>query len=498
LKTRVVVTGLGAITPLGNSVKTFWENVCNGISGVDKISRFDTKNFDAKIAAEVKNFDPQDYMDKKEARRMDRYTQFSMAATQMAIKQSELDMNIVNPERMGVILGSGIGGIETLEKQANVLNNKGPRRVSPFFVPMMIANMAAGQISIALGARGINTTIITACASATNAIGEAYRTIRGGYADVIITGGSEAPITPLALAGFCSMRALSTQNTKSACRPFDLNRDGFVMGEGSGIIILESYDHAVKRGAKILAEIIGYGSTADAYHITAPAPEGEGGVGKVHGVGLADALCLLLVYFCGNRYQVRSHSGTEAFNIVLVIAIAVHPVIAELNIIIIAELFCHAVTHGDQPVVELVKLLTVLLVEKPVGLPGFQPSCVVGVLLEGRELGKGVNTALKGYLRRGQELCIFSGKPVFLLQLRHYLWREGLQLNLNIREHEFAVLLLKLRAEFRFELRHRPLLHALLKKRQGLIHEVGLRAVKLVLGVYLVAHIGQRVHGVYF
>jgi 3-oxoacyl-[acyl-carrier-protein] synthase II len=277
MRKRVVITGTGAITPLGNNVNTFWENIKKGTSGITEITRFNTEDFDAKIAAEVKDFDPQDYMDKKEARRMDRYTQFSMAATQMAIKQSELDMNIVNPERMGVILGSGIGGIETLEKQANVLNNKGPRRVSPFFVPMMIANMAAGQISIALGARGINTTIITACASATNAIGEAYRTIRGGYADVIITGGSEAPITPLALAGFCSMRALSTQNTKSACRPFDLNRDGFVMGEGSGIIILESYDHAVKRGAKILAEIIGYGSTADAYHITAPAPEGEGG-----------------------------------------------------------------------------------------------------------------------------------------------------------------------------------------------------------------------------
>src|SRR5690554_360218 len=279
MKNRVVITGTGAITPLGNSVDTFWENIKKGTSGITEITRFDTADFDAKIAAEVKGFDPQDYMDKKEARRMDRYTQFSMAAAHMAIKDSEIDMNQVNPERAGVILGSGIGGIETLEKQSNVLYTKGPRRISPFFVPMMIANMAAGQISISLGAKGVNTTIVTACASATNAIGEAFRTIKGGYADVIITGGSESPITPLALAGFCSMKALSTRNDdpQSACRPFDLNRDGFVMGEGAGILVLESYDHAIKRGANILAEIVGYGSTADAYHITAPAPEGEGG-----------------------------------------------------------------------------------------------------------------------------------------------------------------------------------------------------------------------------
>lgn len=279
MKKRVVITGIGAITPLGNSVNTFWENIKKGTCGITEISRFDTENFDVRIAAEVKDFDPQNYMDKKEARRMDRYTQFSMAAAHMAIKHAELDLNKVNPERMGVILGSGIGGIETLEKQADVLNTKGSRRVSPFFIPMMIANMAAGQISISLGAKGVNTTIVTACASATNAIGEAFRTIKGGYADVIITGGSESPITPLALAGFCSMKALSTRNDdpQSACRPFDLNRDGFVMGEGAGILVLESYDHAIKRGANILAEIVGYGSTADAYHITAPAPEGEGG-----------------------------------------------------------------------------------------------------------------------------------------------------------------------------------------------------------------------------
>ena len=277
MKHRVVVTGIGAITPLGNNVDTFWENIKKGKNGIKKISRFDVEIFETRIAAQVENFIPENFMDKKEAKRMDRYTQFAVAAAHMAVEQAELNLNKVDAERFGVILGTGIGGIETLENQANVLKNKGPKRVSPFFVPMMIANMAAGHISIIFGAKGINTTVVTACASATNAIGEAFRTIRDGYADAIITGGSEAPITSLAFAGFCSMKALSANNDpETACRPFDLNRDGFVMGEGAGILLLESYEHAVRRGAKILAEIAGYGSTSDSYHITAPAPEGEG------------------------------------------------------------------------------------------------------------------------------------------------------------------------------------------------------------------------------
>ena len=249
----------------------------------------DTEQFDSKIAAEVAGFDPQDYMDKKEARRMDRYTQYAMAAAAMAVSQAELNVGRINSERFGVILGTGIGGIETLQNQAGVLAAKGPGRISPFFVPMMIGNMAAGQISIAYGAKGPNSTVVTACASATNAIGEAFRAVRSGFADVLITGGSEAPITPLALAGFCAMRALSTcDNPQSACRPFDLNRDGFVMGEGAGILVLESYEHAIRRGANIIAEISGYGLTADAYHITAPAPGGEGGAQAMRDA-LADA-----------------------------------------------------------------------------------------------------------------------------------------------------------------------------------------------------------------
>ena len=279
MKKRVVITGMGAITPLGNNIDTFWQNIREGKSGIDKITRFDSEAFTTQIAGEVRDFDPQDFMDKKDAKHMDRFTQYAVAASDMAIKHSSLDLKKVDVERFGVILGSGIGGIETLENQANILHTRGPGRVSPFFVPMMIGNMAAGQISIALGAKGMNSTIVTACASATNAIGEAFRAIRNGDADVIVTGGSEASITPLSLAGFCSMKALSTRNDdpKEASRPFDLDRDGFVMGEGAGLLIMESYEHAMNRGATILAEMAGYGLTADAYHITSPAPEGEGG-----------------------------------------------------------------------------------------------------------------------------------------------------------------------------------------------------------------------------
>ncbi len=276
---RVVITGMGAVTPLGNDIDTFWQNIKNGVSGIRPITRFDTERFETRIAGEVSGFDPADYMDKKEAKRMDRFTQYAVAATAMAIKDSGLDTEKVDPSRFGVILGTGIGGIETLENQTDVLIEKGPGRISPFLVPMMIGNIAAGHISIIYKAKGINSTIVTACASGTTAIGEAFRAIKYGKADVVITGGSEAPITPLSISGFNAMKALSTRNDdpKGACRPFDMDRDGFVMGEGAGILILESYDHAVKRGAPILAELVGYGLTADAYHITAPAPEGEGG-----------------------------------------------------------------------------------------------------------------------------------------------------------------------------------------------------------------------------
>lgn len=276
---RVVITGMGAITPLGNDVDTFWNALKQGENGIDRIDRFNVDDYSTQMAALVKDFDPQDFMDRKEARRMDRFTQLAVAATHLAMEDAQLNSERIDQDRFGVVLGTGVGGLETLEEQSKILVTKGPNRVSPFFIPMMIGNMAAGQISIAFGAKGINTTVVTACASSTNAIGEAFKAIRFGDADAIITGGCEATVTPLALAGFCSMKAMSTRNQdpKTASRPFDADRDGFVMGEGAGILILESYDHAVNRGAKILAEVVGYSSTADAYHITAPAPDGEGG-----------------------------------------------------------------------------------------------------------------------------------------------------------------------------------------------------------------------------
>ncbi|MFU0783899.1 MAG: beta-ketoacyl-ACP synthase II [Thermoanaerobacterium thermosaccharolyticum] len=274
---RVVITGIGAITPIGNSIDELWDSLINGRSGIDKVTRFDVSSYPTKLAAEVKNFEPTEYIDKKEAKRMDRFTQFALASAKMALIDSRLDLEKEDLDRIGVIYGSGIGGIETLENQQNILKEKGPGRVSPFFVPMMIADMAAGLISITFGLKGHNETIVNACASSTNAIGDAFKVIERGDADVIVTGGSEAAITPLAIAGFCSMKAMSTNDDpKTACRPFDANRDGFIMGEGSATLILESLEHAIKRGAKIYCEIVGYGATADAYHITAPAPEGAG------------------------------------------------------------------------------------------------------------------------------------------------------------------------------------------------------------------------------
>jgi len=290
MKNRVVVTGYGVVSPVGNDVDTFWESLITGKSGVGLITAFDTTEYPVKIAAEVKNFNPADYMDRKEIKRTDRFVQFAIAASRMAIERAGLEINDENRNRVGVYIGSGIGGLTTLEEQHRILLEKGPRRVSPFFIPMMIANMASGQVSIVLGAKGPNSTAVTACASATHSIGEAFHAIQLGKADVMITGGTEATILPLAVAGFCNAKALSTRNDEpeKACRPFDKDRDGFVMGEGCGIIILESLEHAKKRGAKIYAEMIGFGMSGDAYHLTQPAPEGEGAA-RAMACALADA-----------------------------------------------------------------------------------------------------------------------------------------------------------------------------------------------------------------
>lgn len=278
-KKRVVVTGLGALTPLGNDVESTWKNALAGVSGVGPITRVDSSEYTAKVAAELKDFNIEDYMEKKEARKMARFTQYAVVAAQKALEDSRLEITDEIAPRVGVWVGSGIGGLETFEEQFEVYSNKGARRVSPFFVPMMIPDMATGQISIALGAKGVNSCTVTACATGTNSIGDAFRVIQRGDADAMITGGTEAPLTKMSFAGFCANKALSTNpDPKTASRPFDKNRDGFVMGEGAGIIVLEELEHALKRGATIYAEIVGYGSTGDAYHITAPAPNGEGGV----------------------------------------------------------------------------------------------------------------------------------------------------------------------------------------------------------------------------
>ena len=279
VKKRVVVTGMGAITPLGNDVETFWNGLLAGKSGVGAITRFDTTEFSVKIAAEVKGFDPEDYIDKKECRRMDIYTHYAIAAAEEAIRHSRItESSSLDKDRVGVIIGSGIGGLHTLEEQHTVLMNRGPRRISPFFIPMLIADIASGYVSIMHGFTGPNFAIVSACATATHAIGEAFRQIRYGDADVMVTGGSEAVVLPLGVGGFAAMKALSTRNDEPqrASRPFDKERDGFVVGEGSGVVILEELEHAKRRGAHIIAELAGIGFTADAYHLTAPAPEGKG------------------------------------------------------------------------------------------------------------------------------------------------------------------------------------------------------------------------------
>jgi len=278
LARRVVITGMGLITPLGIGLEENWNAVCQGKSGIAEISRFDASNLETKIAGEVKNFRVEDYIPKKEARRMDLFICYAVAAAQMALKDSGLTIDKSNADRVGVLTGCGMGGLRTLEKYHTVLEEQGPKRISPFFVPMLIANMAPGQISIYLGAKGPNNAVVTACAAGTHAIGESVEIIKRGAADAMITGGVESVITPLGVAGFNAMKALSTRNDEPqrASRPFDRERDGFVMAEGSGILILETLEGALSRGAKIYAEIIGYGMSGDAYHITAPAPDGEG------------------------------------------------------------------------------------------------------------------------------------------------------------------------------------------------------------------------------
>src|SRR6056297_2202649 len=278
MNNRVVITGLGVVSSLGMQIKEFWENIKNGKSGISHIEGFDTEGYASQIGAEIKDFATGDYIDRKDAKRMASFTQYGVVAALKALADAKLEVDQDIANEVGVLVGSGIGGIEVFEKQVERLVKRGPRRISPFFIPMMISNMVAGQIAIYANAKGPNSNEVTACASGTHSIGEAAEIIKRGSAKVMIAGGAEASITPSALAGFSSMRALSTRNDEptKASRPFDKDRDGFVIGEGSGVIILENLDHALKRDANIYAEIIGYGLTGDAYHITKPAPEGKG------------------------------------------------------------------------------------------------------------------------------------------------------------------------------------------------------------------------------
>ena len=278
MERRVVITGLGAITPIGNNVEEFWKGIKEGKCGIDEITHFDTTNYKVKLAAEVKGYNPEEYFDKRSAKRLDLFSQYAIVATREAWKDSNLDKEKENMERVGVILGSGIGGLETMEREVTNLGQKGPDRVSPMFIPMTISNMAAGNVAIDLGAKGESISMVTACASGTHCIGESYRMIKHGYQDIIITGGTEATVIPIGIAGFTNIKALSQSTDKNrASIPFDKERNGFVMGEGAGIVILEELEHAKARGAKIYAEVVGYGATSDAYHITSPAPGGEGG-----------------------------------------------------------------------------------------------------------------------------------------------------------------------------------------------------------------------------
>ncbi|MBM4440491.1 MAG: beta-ketoacyl-ACP synthase II [Candidatus Rokubacteria bacterium] len=275
---RVVVTGLGALTPIGNTAEELWAGLTQGRSGIGPITRFDATGYPTRIAGEVRNFDPLAYVDKKEARRLDPYLQYAIASSAMAVADAGLDPGKVDSERFGVLIGSGIGGITTLLDGEHVLLQKGPDRVSPFIIPMLIVNMASGLVSMRFGAKGPNSSVVTACATGNHAIGDAYKMIKYDDADIMIAGGAEAMIVPLTIAGFCAMKAMSTRNDEpqKASRPFEAGRDGFVCGEGAGIVVLESLEHAVRRDARIYAEVIGYGMTGDAHHMTAPDPEGDG------------------------------------------------------------------------------------------------------------------------------------------------------------------------------------------------------------------------------
>ena len=305
---RVVVTGMGAITPVGNDIDTMWANMLAGVNGVEKITSFDTSDLKVHLAGTVKNFEPEKYIEKRELRKLDIYCQYAIAAAQQAVDDSGILGNI-NEERFGVYIGAGIGGLHSFVNNVTALNEGGPRKVSPFFIPMMIGNIATGNVAIRFKAKGVSLSVMSACATGTHSIGEAFHAIKDGYADAIIAGGTEAVIAPLTIAGFQNMKALSTnEDPETASRPFDKNRDGFVMGEGAGMLVLEEYEHAKARGAKIYAEFAGYGNTCDAHHVTAPDPEGA---------GLARAIKIAMAEACttdDDQLYINAHGTSTHLN----------------------------------------------------------------------------------------------------------------------------------------------------------------------------------------
>jgi 3-oxoacyl-[acyl-carrier-protein] synthase II len=314
IRKRVVVTGVGAITPIGNTQVEYWEGLLAARNGIDYVTLFDASGHDCRIAGEVKNYDPHDHMERKDAKRMDRFAQFGVSAAKQALKDANLVINDLNAEQIGVIIGSGVGGIKVMEDQQTIYLNRGPDRCSPFMIPMMIANMAAGLTAIHTGAKGPNSCSVTACAAGSNSIGDAFRLIQGGYAQAMIAGGCEAAVTPLSFAGFAACKALSFRNDDPAhaSRPFDKNRDGFVMGEGAGVLILEELQHALSRGARIYAEIVGYGMTCDAYHITSPVPGGAGAARAMQ-MALKDALLTpeMVTYINAHGTSTPANDSTE-------------------------------------------------------------------------------------------------------------------------------------------------------------------------------------------
>ena len=311
---RVVVTGVGAITPIGNTPVEYWEGLLSGRNGIGPITLFDASQHKCRIAGEVKGYDPHEYLDAKDAKRMDRFAQFAVSASSQALRDAQFVINELNAEQVGVIIGTGIGGIKVLEEQQTVYLSRGPDRCSPFMVPMMIANMAAGLTAIHTGAKGPNSCSVTACAAGSNAVGDAFRLIQRGYAQAMLCGGAEAAVTPLSVAGFAAARTLSRRNDDpaNACRPFDRDRDGFVMGEGSGILLLEELGHALSRGAKIYAELVGYGMTCDAYHMTTPVPSGEGAARAIQ-LALKDAKLNVnqVSYINAHGTSTTANDGTE-------------------------------------------------------------------------------------------------------------------------------------------------------------------------------------------